>query len=492
MSNLRQSGILMHPTSLAGPEGIGTLGREAHGFADFLAAGGQKLWQMLPLGPAGYGDSPYACFSAFAGNPLLISLETLVRDRLLTRAEVGAPAAPAALVDFRGVEARKPDLLDVAFTRFLIRGVSAAFTRFCAMEAGWLDDYALFMAIKESRNGQPWWQWPETLRLRQPEALEAARRRLEPRVAAHQFRQFLFFEQWRALRAHANAAGVRLVGDVPIYVAHDSADVWAYPEWFMLDARRRPVRVSGVPPDFFSRDGQLWGNPVYDWGRMKRDGFTWWRRRWRASLELFDVARFDHFRALAGYWGVPYGKRTARDGAWYRAPGGELLASLKRDVGDLRMIVEDLGMITPDVLALRDRYGLPGMKILHYAFGENGDSGYIPHNFPENCVVYTGTHDNETTTGWWRQQPAHVKRHARLCVGPDVDQSVWSFIRYAWASVARTAIVPMQDVLELGPETRMNVPGTVGGRNWQWRMRPRAASPRLAARLAALTHACWR
>lgn len=491
----RASGILLHPTSLPGPEGLGTLGPEAFAFVRFLAQAGQHLWQMLPIGPPGYGDSPYACFSSVAGSPMLISVEGLARDGWLRRADLaGGRSRRATRVDFAAAEARKVPLLIAAHDAFRRRARPAQreeFARFCAEEAWWLDDFAEFMALKQAHGNRPWWRWPDGERFRRREAMARARDRLSVEVSRQQFLQFMFFTQWGRVKDHAHANGVRIVGDVPIYVAHDSADVWAYPDVFLLDRRRQPRRVAGVPPDFFSRTGQLWGNPVYNWPHLERTGFGWWERRIRASLSLYDIVRMDHFRGLCAYWGVPFGKRTAMHGRWYRAPGRALLTHLKRAIGDIPMIGEDLGMITPDVRALRDEFGLPGMKILHYAFGGGADNEFLPHNYGRHFVVYTGTHDNATTASWFRTSPAHVRKHARAYLGDEVDRSVWPFIRLAWQSMADTAIVPMQDLLELGDDGRMNVPGTTIN-NWQWRMRPGAASRPLAARLLALTRACGR
>ena len=419
----------------------------------------------------------------------MISLQGLVADWLLRRAEVaGADKRRPYMVDYRRVERVKLPLLTLAHSRFK---PGREFDSFCKAQAAWLHDYAVFMAIKESRGGKPWWTWPEALRFRRAEALRRVERRLASDIQRHKFLQVVFFRQWRTLKAHAHARGVRLVGDMPIYVAHDSADVWAYPENFLLDRRRKPLRVAGVPPDFFSRTGQLWGNPVYDWNYLRKTKFAWWEQRLRANLALYDIVRFDHFRAFAGYWGVPYGHRTAIDGRWYKAPGAELFGHWRRVFGTLDMIVEDLGMITPDVRKLRDDFHLPGMKILHYAFGGGADSEYLPHNYARNFVVYTGTHDNDTTRGWYASAPENVKRHARAYVGDGVKESAWPLIRLAWQSVAGTAIVPMQDLLDLGTKARMNVPGTTVG-NWRWRMGGGELTAGLAARLKGLTVACGR
>ncbi len=497
----RQSGILLHPTSLDGPEGVGTLGDESLGFVDFLARAGQKWWQLLPLGPPGYGDSPYAGFSSVAGNPLLISLEGLRREGWLERAEVAAAAAaPLARgawgrrIDYRAVERLKGPLWHRAAARFLAAnaGPSAAdYTRFCEAEAGWLDDYALFMAIKDAQGLRPWWRWPRGLRLRQPAALQRARRDLADAIEHQRVGQFWFARQWARVRAAATARGIRLVGDMPIYVARDSVDVWAEPEGFLLDARRRPVRVAGVPPDYFSRNGQLWGNPVYDWDFLRRTRFAWWERRLRANYAQYDIVRFDHFRALAAYWGVPFGHRTARRGRWYPAPGRALLGRMQRVFGHLNMIVEDLGHITPDVHRLREAFDLPGMKILHYAFGGDGTNTYLPHHYAANMAVYTGTHDNDTTRGWFRTASAEVRAQARALAGPDLGTSAWPLVRLAWGSPARIALAPMQDLLDLDSRARMNVPGTTDG-NWQWRLAPGALTPALATRLRTLTEICGR
>ncbi|MCE9615644.1 MAG: 4-alpha-glucanotransferase [Lentisphaerae bacterium] len=493
MGSSRRSGILLHPTSLAGPEGVGTLGSEAYDFVDFLHRAGQKLWQVLPLGPPGYGESPYACFSSVAGNSLLISLERLERDGWLE-----AGAAPSwqrgKRVHYRHVMALKPRLLALAHARFAATANAAAragFDAFCAAQHTWLPDYALFMAIKEEQGGRPWWRWPAPLRYRRPAALRQAGARVAGAIEREKFLQYVFFMQWGDLRQHAHARGVQVVGDMPIYVAHDSADVWAYPDVFLLDRRRLPRRVAGVPPDYFSRTGQLWGNPVYNWAYLRRTAFAWWVQRLRANLALYDVVRFDHFRGLAAYWGVPYGHRTAVKGRWYLAPGAALLRCLQKELGTLPMIVEDLGMITPDVRRMREAFNLPGMKILHYAFGGGADSEFLPHNYPRHCVVYTGTHDNDTTRSWYRQAPAPVKRHVRLYVGEDAARSAWPFIRLAWQSVADTALVPMQDLLDLDGRSRMNVPGTSAG-NWEWRMRGGEFTPALARRLRQLTEAYGR
>jgi len=486
----RSSGILLHPTSLPGPEGIGTFGPEACRFVDFLARAGQKYWQILPLGPAGYGDSPYACFSAFAGNPLLVSLEDLAAQGLLPKRK---RLAGSDRVDYRRVDRTKRKALTQAFQAFQ-RDASAADRRrigaFRARHAAWLEDYALYMAMKEHFSLRPWWQWPSRARFR--ESLNGYASRLGDAVEEHVFIQYEFFSQWRRLKGYANAAGVRIIGDIPIYVASDSADVWAKPECFLLDERRRPVRVAGVPPDAFSRTGQLWGNPVYDWEHMQKTNFAWWRARVDESLALYDVLRIDHFRAFESFWAVPHGKRTAMDGEWYPAPGHALLSALQGHLGKLPFIVEDLGDITPAVLALRDAFHLPGMKILQYAFEGGEDNPYLPRNYPANCVVYTGNHDNDTMAGWFKRAPARAKRMAREVMGSHADaRTVWPFIRMAWESRAAGALVPMQDLLGFGNEARMNRPGTTRG-NWRWRMRQGEASARLAARLRRLTEATGR
>jgi 4-alpha-glucanotransferase len=468
----RAAGILLHPTSLPGRFGIGDLGPDAHRFVDALAEAGMRRWQILPLGPTGFGDSPYQCFSAFAGNPYLVSPEGLLEDGLLDAADLArAPAFPADRVDFGPVIAWKVALLERCWERFRAgrgRALRAPFDAFRESHAGWLDDFALFMALKEAHRGRAWVEWEAPLAARDPDALEAARARLAGRADAERFRQFLFFRQWAVLRAVARARGISIVGDVPIFVAHDSADVWAQPELFHLDARGCCTVVAGVPPDYFSRTGQRWGNPLYRWAALRRDGYAWWIARLRAVLEQVDVVRLDHFRGFEAYWEIPASATTAEKGRWVPGPGAELLTALRDALGALPIIAEDLGVITPGVLALRDAFGLPGMKVLQFAFGDGPFHPFLPHLHPPDCVVYTGTHDNDTTRGWYATAPEKERDFARRYLGRDGHDIAWDLIRAAFASVARTAIVPMQDVLDLGTEARMNLPGRPEG-NWTWR-----------------------
>jgi 4-alpha-glucanotransferase len=485
----RASGILLHPTSLPGPYGIGDIGPQAHYWVNFLAQAGCSLWQVLPLGPTGYGDSPYQCFSAFAGNPYLVSPEALMEEGLLVEEDLeNIPDFPDGGVDFGQVIVWKLALLERAYERFKYLGDSdldEQFRRFQAEQASWLDDFALFMALKDVHGGEPWSKWEAPLRDRQPSALSKARRELAAASERQAFRQFLFFRQWGLLRQHARQKGITLIGDAPIFVAHDSADVWSHPELFFLDPQGRPEVVAGVPPDYFSPTGQLWGNPLYRWQAHRASGYTWWIDRVRSVLGLVDLLRLDHFRGFAGYWRVRGKAKTAEKGRWVRAPGMDFLRHLQAALGELPIIAEDLGVITPDVVKLRETFGLPGMKILQFAFGGNPKDAFLPHNYPVHCVVYTGTHDNDTACGWYarvgEEEKAFYRRYlARL--GQDVS---WDLIRACWSSVAVFALAPMQDFLSLGNEARMNYPGNPSG-NWTWRMAEGALDDGLASRIREL------
>jgi 4-alpha-glucanotransferase len=491
----RQSGVLLHPTSLPGRHGIGDLGQAARQWIDFLRQAGQQLWQVLPLGPTGFGDSPYQCFSAWAGNPYLVSPDDLAAEGLLAGSDLEPPAGPSGdRVDYGWVATRKRALVERAYARF--RGGAAPHLRaeleaFRDAERSWLDDCALFLALKSAHHGAAWHEWELDLRLRRPPALAAARARLADEVAAQEFGQFLFFRQWGALRTRARAAGVRLIGDVPMFVAYDSADVWQHRELFALDPAGRPLERAGVPPDYFAVDGQLWGNPLYDWDRLAADGYRWWIDRLRHLLRLVDIARLDHFRGLAAYWAVPGDSPTARTGTWRPGPGAAFLDALRGALGGLPFIAEDLGLITDDVLALRDRFGLPGMRVLQFAFGGDPDSPFLPHNYPPHTVVYTGTHDNDTTRGWYQHgatanERAFFRRYTGRRRDPDGAAVAWDFVRLAWASVADLALAPMQDLLGLSSEARMNHPGRAAG-NWTWRLTPAALSDELGTRLGELT-----
>jgi 4-alpha-glucanotransferase len=466
----RSSGILLHPTSLPGPYGIGDLGPVASNWVDALAQARQSWWQMLPLGPTGAGDSPYQSPSSFAGNPLLISPELLARDGLLSGNDTSATGFSRSEIDYAGVHRYKTYLLNRAWEAYnggRGQGLRGAFDTFCSRETAWLEDYALFCALKDEQGGRPWYEWNPSLVQREDPALRAARDRLCDSIDRHRFTQFLFYRQLDALRTYAHSRGVKLIGDVPIFVSLDSADVWSQPELFRLDKNRRPTVVTGVPPDYFSETGQLWGNPHYDWQRMERDGFAWWVARLKATLRQVDLVRLDHFRGFAAAWEVPAGAKTAIKGEWVRGPGAKLLQALHRGLSGLPLIAEDLGVITPDVDALREEFDLPGMRVLQFAF-DRPSNRFLPHHYTSNSVVYTGTHDNDTMIGWyWSLDEggrATVRRYFPW-VGNDI---AWEMIRIAWASVADYAIVPLQDVLTLGTEARMNYPGIPEG-NWRWR-----------------------
>jgi 4-alpha-glucanotransferase len=488
-SSPRSAGILLHPTSLPGPYGIGDLGRQAYEWVDALVRARQSWWQVLPLGPTGYGDSPYQCFSAFAGNPLLVSPDALLEDGLLNRRDVEGVQFPAGHVDYGPVIEFKNRILNRAwenFQRGAAPALGAAFADFCRHAAGWLDDYALFRAIKDAHGGKSWSDWPLELVVRKPDALAEARRELAGAVGLHQFRQFLFFRQWRALKQYANRHGVRLIGDAPIFVASDSADVWGNPNLFWLDERGRPTVVAGVPPDYFSRTGQLWGNPLYHWERLEATGYAWWVARIRILLEQVDVVRLDHFRGFEAYWEVPADRPTAETGRWAEGPGVDLFQAVRRALGNLPLIAEDLGLITPEVEALRAELGLPGMCVLQFAFGGDPENRYLPHHYEPNTVVYTGTHDNDTTRGWFATASANETALVRRYLGHEARDIAWDLMRLAWASVADYAIAPLQDVLDLGTEARMNLPGRPAG-NWGWRFTPEMLTDGVLERLADLT-----
>ena len=484
----RHSGILMHISSLPSPYGIGTLGREAYAFADFLRAAGQKYWQLLPLGPTSYGDSPYQSFSTFAGNPYFIDLDLLAEDGLLSPSELEAEdwGGQRRYVDYGRIYAARFGLLRKAFQAGYPRD-RAAVEAFCR-ENKWLDNYALYMALKARFGMKSWLDWPdEDLRLRRAEALERAREELAEDIAFYAYLQYLFFRQWDALREYIHSLGIRIIGDLPIYVAMDSADVWAEPEYFQLGEGNVPTEVSGVPPDYFSADGQLWGNPLYDYERMKKDGFGWWIRRVEGAGRLFDVIRIDHFRGMESYWAVPYGETTARNGRWRKGPGMDLVGVLTGWFSDLEFIAEDLGFLTPAVHQLLADSGLPGMKVLEFAFDAREPSNYLPHTYNRHCVCYVGTHDNETVEQWrWQADRADVT-FARKYLGlNDAEGFHWGMIRGGMSSVADTFLVQMQDCLGLGAEGRMNTPGTGWG-NWRWRLLPGEASPALAKKLRCYT-----
>jgi 4-alpha-glucanotransferase len=493
----RGSGILLHPTALPGPYGIGDLGPTAFAWVDTLSQARQKWWQVLPLGPTGYGDSPYQCFSALAGNPYLVSPDLLIREGLIRAAEAGAQRFPEGRVDYGPVIDYKVWLLGRAWEAFKAGAAPALkvpFDEFRQAEADWLDDYGLFMALKDAHGGVSWLEWELPLIQRQARALAQARAAQADRIERHKFQQFLFFRAWWAVKAYANEQGVQLIGDLPIFVSSDSADVWANPEIFQLDERRQPEAVAGVPPDYFSATGQLWGNPLYDWEALKADGYQWWVQRFRATLQQVDLVRLDHFRGFEAYWRIPAGMPTAEVGEWVPGPGADFLevmqvalANLAQEPGGrLPIIAEDLGVITPEVEALRDRFGLPGMKILQFAFGGATEDRFLPHTYEHNCVVYTGTHDNDTTVGWYKAAVEKERDFVRRYLGRDGSDIAWDLIRLAWASVADLAVAPLQDVLGLGTEARMNLPGRPHG-NWAWRLRTGQLTPATVERLGEMT-----
>jgi 4-alpha-glucanotransferase len=487
----RANGILLHPTSLPGPYGIGDLGPEAHRWVDFLAGAGVKLWQILPLGPTGYGDSPYQCFSAFAGNPYLVSPDLLLQDGLLTKEDLSdMPAWDVSRVDFGEIYRWKPGLLDRAFVHFEQTGPQALHDEFAAFRASnsaWLDDFALFMALKEANSGHAWVEWQGPLRKRELSALGRARRTHAAAITRQAFRQFLFFRQWLALKKYANDRGIRIIGDVPIFVAFDSSDAWSHPDLFLLDDRGHATVVAGVPPDYFSPTGQLWGNPLYRWDVHKERQYSWWIERFRATLAQVDIVRLDHFRGFAGYWEVPGEAKTAEHGRWVPGPGVDFLRALKTALGDLPIIAEDLGEITPDVIELRDSFGLPGMKILQFGFS-GPDNAFLPHHYITNCVAYTGTHDNDTAIGWYRSAPPHEQEYYRRYMHGNGSNVAAEMVRRLWASVAGYAVAPLQDLLALDTEARMNFPGTLGGDNWAWRMDKAALSDTLRDMLRELNY----
>lgn len=483
----RSSGSLLHPSSLPGRYGIGDLGDEARRFVDFLAQSGQQVWQVLPLGPTGFGDSPYQCFSAFAGNPYLVSPDRLVEDALLSAAEAAShPDFPDAVVDFGPVIHWKQSLLARAAATFAARPshpLHGEYEAWCQSQP-WLEEYALFMALKDAHGGASWDGWPEPLRQRDTRALETARHNLADGLHANRFAQWCFDRQWQEIRAYAHAQGIELLGDAPIFVSYDSADVWVRPDLFHLDANGRPTVVAGVPPDYFSETGQLWGNPLYDWDALAREDFAWWAARLRATLRQVDRIRLDHFIGFTRYWEIPAGAPDARQGRWMPGPGAALFEALERQLGKLPLVAEDLGEISPEVMALRDRFEFPGMRILQFGF-TGPDNPFLPHHHVPNALVYSGTHDNDTAIGWWQTAPEAERDFARRYLGVDGHDFAWDLIRAGMMSVADGFIAPIPDLLSLGGEARMNLPGRAAG-NWSWRLPPGALTPALAERWRAL------
>ncbi|MCA9973482.1 MAG: 4-alpha-glucanotransferase [Anaerolineales bacterium] len=490
----RAAGVLVHPTSFPSRYGVGDLGAAAYRFVDFLIENKQSYWQILPLGPTGYADSPYQCFSAFAGNPLLISPDRLVAEGYLPATAVQhVPPFPADAVDYGAVIPYKNELLAQAHAHFQAHGSQAqqdAYADFCAAQAHWLDDFALFMAVKNhhaDHEGGVWNTWPADIAQREPAAMATWREKLADAVDRHKFLQFLFFSQWLELKEYANERGIKVIGDIPIFVAYDSADVWANPELFFLEEDGAPLFIAGVPPDYFSETGQRWGNPLYRWQRMADRGYDWWVKRLQMTFTQADVVRIDHFRGFEAYWEIPADEPTAVVGRWVKGPGPAFFRQMRAALGELPIIAEDLGVITREVRALRDEFDFPGMKILQFAFGGERNSDFLPHNFQTpNCVVYTGTHDNETTVGWYWSASEWERDHVRRYLGVDGHDIAWDMIRLAWMSVADTAVATMQDLMGLGSEARMNFPGKTGG-YWRWRYRPEMLTPHIGARLRELT-----
>ncbi len=497
----RASGVLLHPTSLPSNYGVGDLGANAYKFVDFLERAKQTYWQVLPLGPTGYGDSPYQCFSAFAGNANMIAPELLVEDGFLTNDQINQkPDFPETRVDFGKLYDWKNWILGLAFENFKqttsvdLRG---KFETFCQNEAYWLDDYALFRAVKKSQDQKLWLEWDAPLRLRDENALNEARENLRDDIQAQKLQQWLFFRQWNDVKSYANEKNIKIVGDVPIFISLDSSDVWCNPQEFKLDAKNRPLVVAGVPPDYFSATGQLWGNPIYNWDTMREVGFKWWIARVKATLQTVDIVRVDHFRGFAAAWEVPGKDKTAVNGKWVNVPGKELFNALENAIGDLPFWAEDLGVITPDVEELRDSFGFPGMRILQFAFGGDPKNHDLPHNYINNSVAYTGTHDNDTTVGWFNsgagkgstRDDSQIRREHDFCLNyldSNGDEINWDFIRTVWSSVSASAVAPMQDLLGLGNDARMNLPASTIG-NWNWRCRESDFLDEIAERLRNLT-----
>ena len=484
---MRKSGILMPVSSIPSRYGIGTFSKEAYAFVDFLEKSGQKLWQILPLGPTGYGDSPYQSFSTFAGNPYFIDLEALVSEGYLTEQDCEAYdfGADEERVDYEKIYLSRFKILYQAFQNSHI-AENAEFQKFCEENAHWLADYALYMAVKNSFEGKSWIYWDEAIKLRRPETVAQYQEKYADEILFYEFQQFLFAKQWRALKAYANAKGIEIVGDIPIYVALDSADTWANPQLFQLDETCTPTAVAGCPPDAFSATGQLWGNPLYRWDYHKETGYKWWIQRIAYCYQLYDVVRIDHFRGFDEYYSIPYGDETAEYGHWEPGPGYEIFKALKAELGKIQVIAEDLGFLTPSVIKLVKKTGYPGMKVLQFAFDSREESDYLPHNYTQNCVVYTGTHDNDTTIGWYdtfnRKDKSFAKKYLDIRSNKDIH---WIFIRAALSSVADTAVIPMQDYLGLGGEARMNEPSTLG-KNWKWRMQAGACTDELAANIRSM------
>jgi len=488
MLNERASGILLHPTSFPSHGGIGDLGPAAYEFVEWLAAARQSLWQVLPLAPAGIGNSPYSATSAFAGNTLLISLDRLAERGLIDGKRVRSLPDSHGRVDFGRVEVTKLPLLREAATEFLRSATGKdreRFDKFCWENGWWLEDFVLFDVLRKRFKNESWNRWPRELVYRDPVAIERVQHESADELAVDRYLQFAFFEQWRALHSRCRQSGIRIIGDVAIFVSYDSADVWTHPDIFQLDSDLEPEFVAGVPPDAFSSTGQRWGNPVYRWDKLRQQGYDWWESRMRWALYTCDIIRLDHFRGFQQYWEIPAAEPTAVHGRWVDGPKDDLFHVLRQKLGDLPFIAEDLGLITPDVHALREGLGMPGMRVLQFGFGDPGAHIYLPHRYQRNTVVYTGTHDNDTTIGWWNSIPEAQRRLVRSYLGDAEDGIAWAMIRAAISSIADLCVVPLQDVLGLGTDCRMNIPSVDGG-NWSWRYNPGMLKPQLAEKLALL------
>ena len=488
----RSSGILFHPTSLPGKYGIGTLGKEAYAFIDFLKKSRQKLWQIFPLGPTGYGDSPYQSFSSFAGNPYLIDFDLLIEAHLLSEEDLRDVffGDNEEYIDYGAIYNQKYPLLRKAYENFKSSDnheMKENLEHFKRENASWLNDYSLYISLKNHFNGLPWNEWAHDIKNREHGAMEHYRNELADDIEYHNFIQFLFFKQWGDVKRYANENGIKIIGDIPIFVAADSSDAWANPEIFLFDEERKPVKVAGVPPDYFSATGQLWGNPLYNWQKLKETNYSWWVERVRANLSTCDIIRIDHFRGFEAYWAVPYGDDTAINGQWEPGPGIDLFNAIKSQLGELPIIAEDLGLMTQGVIDLREATGFPGMKILGFAFDSGEENDYLPHTYTKNCVVYTGTHDNDTLIGWFQKAKEEDRQFARDYLNSRSDDEIhWDAIRGAWSSVASMAISPVQDFLGLGSEARINTPGVASG-NWQWRLKQGVLTDELAEKIAKLT-----
>ena len=484
---MRSSGVLMHITSLPGAYGVGTMGKAAYEFVDFLKKAGQSYWQLLPLSPTGYGDSPYQSCSTYAGNHYLIDLEALIKEGLLTREEVESFdwSDREDKVNYGKLYNSRLKALRLAYGRF---NGSEEFDRFCAESSDWLPDFTLFMALKDAKNGAPWYQWEDGLKFRDPDTIWNTRQGLKEQTRFYSFVQFLFFRQWNALRSYAHEAGIKIIGDVPIYVPLDSADVWSNPELFQLDESLTPTAVAGCPPDAFSDDGQLWGNPLYRWELHHDTGYNWWIRRLAAAGRLYDVVRIDHFRGFEAYWSVPYGDTTAKNGHWIKGPAMDFINAIKAGLPHMDMIAEDLGFLTQEVLDMRDESGFPGMKVLEFAFDSREPSDYLPHTYIANTVCYTGTHDNMTMRQWFETATKDAVEYATEYMNlSEAEGLVWGVIRTAMASVSDLCVVQLQDYLDLGGEARMNFPGTMTDANWTWRTLPGTYNDLLAEKIRKLT-----